>query len=133
VNRVAAPLRLRVRLAASADAPARARDAVGRLAGAVDCATLATLALVASELVTNAVRHSGAAAGEPLELEVLGTDRSVRLAVSDPGRGFDAAACAPAPGALGGWGLYLVGELVDRWWVDGGPPTRVVAELATAG
>jgi anti-sigma regulatory factor (Ser/Thr protein kinase) len=81
-----------------------------------------TLKLLVSELVTNAVRH-GDASG-PLELHASWNDE-VRVEVCDHGEGF-----APAPrlGALdepGGFGLYLVGRLADRWGVENADGTTV--------
>jgi anti-sigma regulatory factor (Ser/Thr protein kinase) len=74
-----------------------------------------TLKLLVSEVVTNAVRHAGAS--EPLEVHARWNDE-VRVAVSDHGDGF-----LPTPrlGALnepGGFGLYMVGRLADRWGIE---------------
>ena len=74
-----------------------------------------TLRLLVSEVVTNAVRHGGAA--HPLELH-LTWNSEVRVEVSDHGRGFTP---GPRVGALdepGGFGLFLVGRLADRWGVE---------------
>lgn len=126
------PFRVRLRLAADAEAPAHAREALGPLAGRLSAERLQTLALVTSELVTNAVRHSPACDASPgaIGLELLCASRTVSIAVTDPGDGFDASAPRPEPGAGGGFGLYLVDELADSWSVEavlGG--TRVTAEL----
>jgi len=120
---------VRLALAAGPDAPGRARDAVAGLGSSLDTRERHALELVASELVTNSVRHSGARPGQELELSLNAEPGVVRLEVHDPGAGFDFDAPAPAPARIGGWGLALVAELVDRWWVESGPPTRVVCEL----
>ncbi len=74
-----------------------------------------TLRLLVSEVVTNAVRHGGN--GQPVELHAS-WNSEVRVEVSDHGEGF-----TPAPrfGTLdepGGFGLFLIGRLADRWGVD---------------
>src|SRR5215210_5956543 len=54
---------------------------------------------------------------------------TLELVVSEPGDGFPRPSGPPSPSAEGGWGLFLVAEVVDRWWIeprDDG--TRVVAE-----
>jgi anti-sigma regulatory factor (Ser/Thr protein kinase) len=86
-----------------------------------------TLRLLISELVTNAVKHGDSAA--PIELHAH-WNAHVRVEVQDHGHGFTP---APRSGALdeaGGFGLYLVGRLADRWGVetDGGTTVWFVLE-----
>jgi anti-sigma regulatory factor (Ser/Thr protein kinase) len=74
-----------------------------------------TLRLLVSELVTNAVRHGDGS--EPVQVRAH-WNAEVRVEVCDNGHGF-----TPTPrfGRLdepGGFGLYLVGQLADRWGVD---------------
>ena len=38
--------------------------------------------------------------------------------VADPGPGFEFEGRADDPGAVEGWGLYLVATLADRWAVE---------------
>ena len=74
-----------------------------------------TLRLLVSEVVTNAVRHGGS--GTPVEVHAS-WNSEVRIEVSDRGGGFTP---TPRIGALdepGGFGLFLVGRLADRWGVD---------------
>jgi anti-sigma regulatory factor (Ser/Thr protein kinase) len=85
--------------------------------------------LLATELVANAVRHTGVADGAiDVELRVAG-DR-VHLSVLDDGPGF-----APpprpvvAPDGPGGWGLYLVDRCALRWGSERGERHRVWLEL----
>jgi anti-sigma regulatory factor (Ser/Thr protein kinase) len=76
---------------------------------------LETIKLLVSEVVTNAVRHGDGAA--PLELRARWDDE-VRVEISDHGDGFRP---TPRVGALdepGGFGLFLVGRLADRWGVE---------------
>lgn len=122
--------RISLRLPIGADAPARSREGLRPLARRLGDECLQKVELVLSELVTNAVRHSGAGGSDAVQVEVSCGDDLVRLAVSDPGPGFDPADHhGPEPGVPGGWGLLLVAEVVDRWWVERNGQTRVVAEL----
>ena len=80
------------------------------------------LRLLVSEVVTNAVRHGDGT--EPLELHATWNDE-VRIEVSDHGGGFTP---TPRLGALdepGGFGLYLIGRLADRWGVETDDGTTV--------
>src|SRR4051794_40191778 len=123
--------RVHLELRAGPDAPADARSALTRLRGVLSPACLELVELVLSELVTNAVRHSGASdRADSVAVEVDCGNSRVQVAVTDPGPGFDPARRGGPRGEAGGWGLYVVGEVADRWWVEqaaGG--TRVVAEL----
>jgi anti-sigma regulatory factor (Ser/Thr protein kinase) len=83
---------------------------------------LHTLRLLVSEVVTNAVRHGDPA--EPVELHVH-WNSEVRIEVVDHGEGFTP---VPRSGELdepGGFGLFLVGRLADRWGVETNHDTRV--------
>ncbi len=125
---------LAVDLPMTADAPALARRAIERLALAEGAR--ATASLLASELVSNAVRHSGAGAAEAIRLHARVSGGALRLSVTDGGYGFSATAERPPPGAAGGYGLFLVERLADAWGVDSATPTTVWLDLAidpTAG
>lgn len=78
-----------------------------------------TLKLLVSEVVTNAVRHGGS--DGPVELHAS-WNSEIRVAVQDQGDGFTHTPRAGEPDEPGGFGLYLVGQLADRWGVetDGG-------------
>lgn len=78
-----------------------------------------TLRLLVSEVVTNAVRHGGAS--RPVELHAT-WNSEVRVEVSDSGEGFTPAPRQGPWDEPGGFGLFLVGQLADRWGVetDGG-------------
>jgi anti-sigma regulatory factor (Ser/Thr protein kinase) len=89
-----------------------------------------TLKLLVSEVVTNAIRHGGSR--EPVELSVRWDDE-VRVEVIDHGDGF---LPHPRAGDLedpGGFGLFLVGRLADRWGVETDDSTRVWFVLGRAG
>jgi anti-sigma regulatory factor (Ser/Thr protein kinase) len=75
--------------------------------------------LLVSELVTNAVRHAGAGPESPLHVQVLRGPRWVVVAVADEGPGFTWQPPSPPIGnTSGGWGLFLVDEIADRWGVE---------------
>jgi anti-sigma regulatory factor (Ser/Thr protein kinase) len=78
-----------------------------------------TLALLASELVTNAIRHAGLRPGDPINVQATRHAGRVRLSVHDGGQGFDAPRGGGRdPGAAGGRGLVIVDALSDAWGVD---------------
>jgi anti-sigma regulatory factor (Ser/Thr protein kinase) len=84
-----------------------------RAAALVDDDGLANLALVISEIVTNAVRH-GKPGGE-IRVAATPKDDYLCVQVTDEGSGF-----VPTPGAMasepgGGFGLFLVEQLTRRW------------------
>jgi PAS domain S-box-containing protein len=123
------------------EAIGRARAAVVEfLDGDLPEQRLYDVQLLISEVVTNAVRHGGARAGEHIDLRIaLGTDQ-VRLEVRDPGPGFhDIVPELPATDRGGGYGLYLVDLWADNWGVNGSEGTCVwfevplAAEAAEAG
>jgi serine/threonine-protein kinase RsbW len=94
----------------------------------LDADHLETLRLLVSELVTNAVRHGGH--DEPVELHAS-WNTHLRIEVVDRGNGF---APTPRTGATddpGGYGLFLVGALADRWGVETDDRTTVWFELET--
>ena len=98
------------------------RDRLGRQ-------TFATVRLLVDELVANAERHGTRDPGAPVGLEVAWTDRAVRLAVSDSGRGFAPPPSSSAPVGPGGWGLLAVDRLGRRWGVERDPLATVWVEV----
>jgi serine/threonine-protein kinase RsbW len=93
-----------------------------------------TAELVLSELLTNAVRHTGASPGREIETHWFPLDGGVRIEVHDAGDGRPVLG-APAPDEQGGRGLLLVEALAARWGVTGrrGPGKAVWAELPLPG
>jgi serine phosphatase RsbU (regulator of sigma subunit)/PAS domain-containing protein len=123
---------LDLRLPGGAHAPASARAAVEALpAGSLEPPLAHTARLLASEIVTNSVRHAGVGEDGLVGFELVLSPASVRVEVSDPGPGFVPEPDRPGADALGGRGLFLVDSLADRWGTaDGG--TRVWFELDRA-
>lgn len=96
------------------------------MARVVPSERLEDVVLAASELVTNAVRHSGARGAGSLAMSVELEGRSLRVQVEDPGPGFDPSlAIQSGPLATSGFGLHLVERLADRWGVASDGTTRV--------
>lgn len=120
---------LRRHLVAEPHAVRAARQEIDALE--LDGHVRARVALLVSELVSNAVLHGE---GDAIELSAELDDGRVRVEVCDDGGGFD----PPPPPREGepvpvGWGLYLVSRLADRWGVDGGRRTRVWFEVDDPG
>jgi len=88
-----------------------------------------TLKLLVSELMTNAVRHANG--GGQVELHATWNSQ-VRIEVVDHGHGFTPAPRSGTREEPGGYGLFLVGTLADRWGVDTDEATTVWFELETA-
>jgi len=89
---------------------------------------LESLQLLASELVTNSVRHAGLAPGDGLDLELHVRPGRVRLEVTDCGGGFDPQDHV-TPGVDSGFGLFFVQEIASRWGTSSNGETRVWFEL----
>lgn len=88
--------------------------------------------LVASELVTNAVVHSGCSQDDVVSVEFQLSPEVVVCSVSDPGRTGKIARPAVGERLGGGFGLRVVEQLASRWGTerqDGGR-YRVWAEVA---
>ncbi|HUA03103.1 MAG TPA: ATP-binding protein [Solirubrobacteraceae bacterium] len=73
--------------------------------------------LVASELVTNAVRHSLCTEDELLRVLVT-RDGRLRISVLDPGASGRSAEIADRPIDLGGLGLKVVEQLSSMWGTE---------------
>jgi anti-sigma regulatory factor (Ser/Thr protein kinase) len=109
---------LSVRFSGGPYAAAAARRALGGLRDVVGPERLEDVFLLVSELVTNGVRHAGAGEADELELDVRRDADRLRVEVADPGPGFRGAHARPRGDDTGGWGLYLVEQIADRWGVQ---------------
>ena len=101
--------------------------------------TRENLAVIVTELVTNAVCHARLGAHDTIRVEVTSGPEVAHVAVRDPGRGFEAP--PPASDGLlvnGGRGLLIVDALSESWGVkrdDGGCTVWsdvAIAPIATA-
>jgi anti-sigma regulatory factor (Ser/Thr protein kinase) len=116
------------------EAAAAARRAIVAGNGELPAAVRADVLLLVTELVTNAVRHAGAGSERRVQIELLHRPGWVTVAVADDGRG-DSLRPTPATGSeSGGWGLFLVDQIADRWGVESATPgSRVWFEIAYEG
>ncbi len=125
---------LRLRLERDARAPSLARAAVRAFSGESDIAApdVDTLALLVSELVSNAVLHSDAPPASTILVRARMLEHgTVRVEVIDAGSGFDAVR-RDAVRSTGGYGLFLVDEQASRWGLDREGGTRAWFELETS-
>ena len=98
-------------------APQLARRAVEEhFSTELDEDRLASVELLTTELVSNAVRHGGADESNRVVLHVALAPGCLRVEVCDPGRGFEVR--MPHPYGEGGYGLFIVSEVASRWGVS---------------
>jgi anti-sigma regulatory factor (Ser/Thr protein kinase) len=116
------------------EAPGAARDFVCSVAEEMyhDDDLAEALRLVVSEVVTNSLLHGKAGQDGCVELVVKPGRERLRLEIVDDGSGFMPHPRTAAPDEPGGWGLYLVDSLADRWGVDSSQGTRVWLEMSPA-
>jgi anti-sigma regulatory factor (Ser/Thr protein kinase) len=76
------------------------------------------LMVVASELVNNAVEHSGATARDVIHIRVRHSAERISLVVCDPGTSGCTAHIRPGPTLFGGLGLRLVDQLTSNWGTE---------------
>jgi anti-sigma regulatory factor (Ser/Thr protein kinase) len=130
-----AAVRGSVTFAGRADQVREARALVSRLLGpSHPCGDAAVL--LASELASNSVRHSGSALpGETVTVTVVAWADGVRVEVTD--RKTDSVPVLRRPGddAEGSRGLLLVDDLADRWGYErsGSRATTWFEVLRSAG
>jgi anti-sigma regulatory factor (Ser/Thr protein kinase) len=118
-------------LRCNVSAPSRARAALSRLDGFGW--SLGDVILVASELVTNALRHSGCTDAQFIHVRVRKARDRLLISVADPGHsGRRARAGYPVDLGAGGVGLWVVEQLSRRWGTERDGGYRVWAELPLA-
>ncbi len=125
------PLRKRIRLAPEATAPRRARDFLAAVcAGWNERRYTEVGGLVLSELVSNAVRHTGT----EIEVRLQLADDRLRIEVHDGGDGRPQVVPAERR-TIGGNGLDIVSRLAESWGVspDGNGGKSVWCVLAPEG
>jgi anti-sigma regulatory factor (Ser/Thr protein kinase) len=102
------------------------------LSALIGRADMHDVALLVSEVVTNAVRHGGAGAGGTIVVHVAIGGEVLRVEVCDHGPGFVAPAAPRRRADGGGHGLMLVEHLSSSWGVSGDDGTCVWFERALA-
>ncbi|HWF71761.1 MAG TPA: ATP-binding protein [Solirubrobacteraceae bacterium] len=120
--------RAELRLPDDVSAPALARHTVQDLLGSLPAPLRAQLSLVASELVTNVLRHCAATDPAATLTVAVAPDR-VTLTVADAGAGFDPENLPGSDDPAGGWGLQVLDAIADRWRVERDGRTRVICEI----
>ena len=103
------------------DAPSAVRKALRERAAHMPAQLRDDLLLLLTELVTNAVLHSGARDGDTIEIDLRERPESVYVVVTDPGNGFDRPR-HPQPDhrTTGGLGLVLVDRMARSWGTSRG-------------
>jgi anti-sigma regulatory factor (Ser/Thr protein kinase) len=92
---------------------------------------LGDVMLVASELVNNAVVHSGGLPQHDLHIRASRRADLLTVSVRDPGiSGQSAGSRPPAAPQVGGWGLRIVEALCDRWGEERGDGYKVWADIS---
>lgn len=121
---------LELELERTVHAPALARTAISErlVEMGIDGSYGQTVVLLVSEIVSNAVRHSGGDAASPIVLAATVAADAVRVSVSDGGEGFTPRPRDPEQ--LGdGYGLYLLEKAASSWGVEDEEGTTVWFEL----
>ncbi|HEY2770769.1 MAG TPA: ATP-binding protein [Solirubrobacteraceae bacterium] len=110
-------------------APAVVREALAQTEGIER--VLDDAMLIASELVTNAVIHSGCSGNDEIQVRVSRATGRLTISVRDPGASGKRAAMSEGDMAgYGGFGLKVVDAVALRWGTERGDGHRVWAELA---
>ena len=108
-----------------------ARQALSDLRSQVDDDLLERSRLALTEIITNSVKHAGLRPSQLIDVQVALFLALLRIEVTDAGPGFQPAVTRPDPSSAGagGWGLWLVDQVTDRWGVDCSHSTRVWLEF----
>jgi anti-sigma regulatory factor (Ser/Thr protein kinase) len=110
---------LELELEQNREAPSRARAAIAGFSENrdLDAATLATLTLLVSEVVTNAVIHPDVEPPGGIQLSARIAEGLIRVEVTDEGSGFTPQPRDPAKSDRG-YGLYLLEHQASAWGVE---------------
>jgi anti-sigma regulatory factor (Ser/Thr protein kinase) len=121
---------LELELEHSREAPSMARAAISGFSENrdLDAATLATLTLLVSEVVTNAVIHPDVEPPCGIRLSARIADNRIRVQVTDEGDGFEPRPRDPTRSDRG-YGLYLLEQQAATWGVEEGSGNTVWFEL----
>src|SRR4051812_44112552 len=121
--------RIRVEFESGPAAAAWARNALLPLDERLEPVVMEDVRLLVSELVTNSVRHARMRESNHLRLDVTLAGDTLHVQVADSGSGFAPRARDAEKTKPGGWGLFLVEKLSDRWGVACNHLTRVWFEI----
>ena len=110
--------KIELTLEPTAQAAAQARIALDDLEHELGAELIKDLRLMVSGLVTNSIRHAAPERAESVGLCAWLYDNRFKIEVSDPGPGFDPVATAGRKDEIGGWGLFIVQSLSDRWGAE---------------
>jgi anti-sigma regulatory factor (Ser/Thr protein kinase) len=110
---------LELELEQNREAPSLARAAIAGFSENrdMDAATLATLTLLVSEVVTNAVIHPDVEPPGGIRLAARIAGRRIRVEVTDEGSGFTPQPRDPSKSDRG-YGLYLLEQQASAWGVE---------------
>lgn len=122
---------LQLALRQNREAPSLARAAIAGFSEDrdMDAATLATLTLLVSEVVTNAVIHPNLESPGDIQLSARIAGGMIRVEVTDEGSGFTPKPRDPAQSDRG-YGLYLLEQQATSWGVEQQTGNTVWFELA---
>ncbi|MGZ4197025.1 MAG: ATP-binding protein [Solirubrobacteraceae bacterium] len=122
---------LELELEQNREAPSLARAAIAGFSENrdLDAATLATLTLLVSEVVTNAVIHPDVEPPGGIRLSARIAGGVIRVEVTDEGNGFTPQPRDPAKSDRG-YGLYLLEHQASAWGVERQPVSTVWFELS---
>ena len=104
---------------AEPEGPAQARRIIAEeLSALLSPRELDDVKLMVSELVTNGIVHGGQESDVPMMLDLC-VNGDIRCAVLDAGQSFFTERVEQEE--RGGWGLWLVEQLSDRWGMECSP------------
>jgi anti-sigma regulatory factor (Ser/Thr protein kinase) len=116
-------------LPAGPGAASTARRAVSdRLSPPLGGQALDDVRLLVSELITNSLRHAGLRPGDRVLLRAGVESDQLRVEVHDPGRHGPPKPRTPGEHG-GGYGLYLLEQIAQRWGIERDGGTLVWFEL----
>jgi anti-sigma regulatory factor (Ser/Thr protein kinase) len=118
-----------IQFEAGPSAAALARSALIPIERRVDEDLMADVRLLVSELVTNSVRHADMPPPGSVTLDVSLDSSKIHVEVCDSGPGFQPRGRRAGQSKAGGWGLFLVERLADRWGVMRNTVTNVWFEI----
>jgi anti-sigma regulatory factor (Ser/Thr protein kinase) len=122
---------LEIALERTPQAPALARAAISRFCQDqnISANAIATLTLLVSEVVTNAVVHPAAEKSTTITVHAHVDQHAVHIEVRDAGAQFSPRPRNPNR-VDGGYGLYLLEQEATEWGLRPGPTTAVWFQLA---